>query len=546
MSPFSFLKLLAIGIAAMLVELVPSKADTRAVVVGIDVYKTTVPLRGAEADARDIGETLRKRGVQDLTVLINDQANRARVLGAIDTMIDRVKPDDLVVISFAGHGGQLKWGKTRPAYAKENELYEALLLGGFSVPDSDGKPYPDASASPTERIVGAEMNIRLRKLDEIGARTVFVIDTCFADGLTREPYVGSPDMARTYRGNIPVMKFRPGVDPLAEKLAELPQPQDADSFDKVIVLAAEDDNTSTPEVELPQGSGKRRGALSYTFARLLDGSQELGNAATVNRGQLIGYVRSKVAVNSDNLQTPETHPRTNPEALAIDFAKDFSGGAVSVPDQAINGVRVFITGGVTVPPTSPHPDVFDIVGASSAATTDLVYAPDKREVYSSQQDLIASDIGLDGLTEVAASTFAVRRLAALQLTPHPLSLLEGDKRYHDGERFVIDARPADSEEYFTLFDINGNGTVQLLYPLDTRKDSPFLNNREPFSGMKVSPPFGRDTLVLVSDKKPLTDLIAGLKALDSKVASLEAVDLIDKYKTESTKLGIQAFFSGKN
>jgi len=546
MPSLSLLKPLALSTVVILSGLVSSHAETRAVVVGIDTYKTIAPLRGAEADAHDIGDTLKLRGVEDLTVLFSEQANRASILNAIDAMIDRAKPDDLVIISFAGHGGQIKWGKVHPAYDKEGEHYEAFLLGGFNMPDSHGKPYPDASASPVERIAGAEMNIRLRKLDQRGVRTIFVIDTCFADGLTREPYIGSPDTARTFRGNIPMMEFQPGLDPLASSLAALPQPQDADGFKSVVVLAAESDNNSTPEVELPQGSGKRRGALSYTFARLFDGSQEVGANGTVNRGQLIGYIRSKVSMNSENLQTPETHPRSDPNALAIDFVKDFGAATAAKPEEANAAIRMFISGGGETPPISPRPEVFKIVGASSADAADLIYEPEKREVYSSQQDLVATDVSLDGLKDVAASAYSVRRLLALNLVPHPLSLLGGDKRYHDGERLVIDARPTDDGEYFALFDINGNGTVQLLYPLEDRKDSLLLDGSEPFSGMKISPPFGRDTLVLVTDKKPLTELITSLSALNSKVAPLEAVDLVEKYKTDSMRLGIRAFFTGAN
>ncbi|MBS1164449.1 MAG: caspase [Proteobacteria bacterium] len=546
MTPLFSLKPLVLCTTILLFGLGSSQAETRAVVVGIDTYQTLTPLRGAEADARDIRDTLKKRRVEDLTVLLNDEADRSSILDSIDAVIDRAKPDDFVILSFAGHGGQLKWGKIRPAYAKEGDHYEAFLLGRFSAPDSQGKPYPDASTSPAERIAGVEMNIRLRELNQKGVRTIFVIDTCFADGLTREPYIGSPDTARTFRGNIPIMEFQNGLDPLAASLAALPQSQDPDQFKSVVVLAAESDNNTTPEVELPEGSGKRRGALSYTFARLLDGSQDVGANGIVNRSQLVGYIRSKVSINSENLQTPETHPRSDPNALAIDFAKDFGAVTMAKPDQAIAAVRMFISGSGEALPPSPRPEAFKIVGASSADSADLIYEGEKGEVYSAQQDLVATDVSLDGLKDVAASTFSIRRLVALNLVPHPLSLLGGDKRYRNGERLVIDARPADDAEYFALFDINGNGIVQLLYPLEDRKDSLLLDGSEPFRGMKISPPFGRDTVVLVTDKKPLTELITSLNTLNSNVAPLEAVDFIEKYKTDSMRLGIQAFFTGTN
>ena len=48
----------------------------RALIIGIDQYEFTKPLKGAVADAQDFETTLQKLGVRDLTVLVNNAANR--------------------------------------------------------------------------------------------------------------------------------------------------------------------------------------------------------------------------------------------------------------------------------------------------------------------------------------------------------------------------------------------------------------------------------------------------------------------------------------
>src|SRR5262249_56019404 len=58
----------------------------RALIIGIDQYEFTKPLKGAVADAQDFETTLQKLGVRDLTVLVNNAANRKSMLAAIERL----------------------------------------------------------------------------------------------------------------------------------------------------------------------------------------------------------------------------------------------------------------------------------------------------------------------------------------------------------------------------------------------------------------------------------------------------------------------------
>src|SRR5262245_45105253 len=83
--------------AAQTPELIaPKHGLVRALVVGIDAYRNVRQLKGAVADARDIEGALRRAGTTDITLLLDDQVDRATVLRRINDLIARTEKSDLV------------------------------------------------------------------------------------------------------------------------------------------------------------------------------------------------------------------------------------------------------------------------------------------------------------------------------------------------------------------------------------------------------------------------------------------------------------------
>ncbi|MCB9525568.1 MAG: SUMF1/EgtB/PvdO family nonheme iron enzyme [Myxococcales bacterium] len=80
-------------------------AASHALVVGIDRYGPGIsPLRAARRDAERVGAALRARGFQ-VSELLDGQATRANIMRTLgDELLPRTRPDDRVVIYFAGHG----------------------------------------------------------------------------------------------------------------------------------------------------------------------------------------------------------------------------------------------------------------------------------------------------------------------------------------------------------------------------------------------------------------------------------------------------------
>ena len=160
----------------------PYGGEVRALVIGIDTYRHVKPLKGAVADARDIEDALRKTGVQDVTFLINANADRSTILSSFNNLIERTGPSDLVIITLAGHGAQ---EPERVRGTQPDGIENVFLLPGFE----------NSPAGSQERILGAEFNHFIRQIEQRGAHVLFIADTCFGGGMTRDIDPRSEEMS---------------------------------------------------------------------------------------------------------------------------------------------------------------------------------------------------------------------------------------------------------------------------------------------------------------------------------------------------------------
>src|SRR4051812_43348566 len=80
--------------------------EVRGLIIGIDAYQHYRPLKGAVADARDIEAALRAGGTKDVVALIDAAADRDSVVREIGRLVTRTQPNDLIILTIAGHGAQ--------------------------------------------------------------------------------------------------------------------------------------------------------------------------------------------------------------------------------------------------------------------------------------------------------------------------------------------------------------------------------------------------------------------------------------------------------
>jgi peptidoglycan/xylan/chitin deacetylase (PgdA/CDA1 family)/uncharacterized caspase-like protein len=158
--------------------------ESWAVVVGIDTYKSWPRLQYASNDARAVRELLVSKFAfkpDNVTLLLNEEATRERILAALDQVADgsKVKKDDRVFVFFAGHG------VTR-------RLPSGRSLGYIVPADADQSSYQSQAISMTNFQDVSEA---------IPAKHVFfVMDACYSGvALTRG---GAPAGQQNYLAEV--------------------------------------------------------------------------------------------------------------------------------------------------------------------------------------------------------------------------------------------------------------------------------------------------------------------------------------------------------
>lgn len=130
--------------------------------IGIDQYRHLAPLHNAVKDVQDFYDTLCARyhfQPEEATLLLNGAATRANILDAFDRLLDVVKPEDNLIIYYAGHG---KLDKRQR---------------GYWIP-VDARP---------ERASELIYNTIIREyVADIPSRhTLLIVDSCFSGAMTR-------------------------------------------------------------------------------------------------------------------------------------------------------------------------------------------------------------------------------------------------------------------------------------------------------------------------------------------------------------------------
>jgi uncharacterized caspase-like protein len=517
----------------------PGEGQVRALLIGIDAYRNIRPLKGAVSDARDIESALRGTGVTDLTTLVDGAADRDSILRAINALLARTMSGDLVLLSIAGHGAQ------EPEHVKGSQpdgMDSVFLLPAFAA----------NAAGSTQRIIGAEFNHFIKKFEARGARVLFVADTCHGGGMTRDADPRADEMSfrqvPLYR--IPNDAYVPISTASDAFLTEL-------DFEKTTFLAAVDRNTKAPEVRVP-GVASYRGALSYAVARALEGAADENRDGKVTLKELFSYVRQVVYQLSDQRQNPVTlnSPHRNidrevafevtravriVDAAVSETTKPAQIPAVAAPAApALAPVRIASLDGqaARLAGLGPREATFDVVPPSQ--TPDLVWDPATGDVLAGA-DVIAYRM------EKAELPSAIDRVAAVRLlkqaaakAPQAMRVVPGDT-VHRGESKVAVEIGNLTGRALVLFNIAGDGTVQLLYPVDG--DPRIVRDGLYRLPVRVRGPFGADLVVAVTSEQPMPMLEQALKPLNQRRGALQALKAVERYRPADGRVGATSIFT---
>jgi hypothetical protein len=516
----------------------PDGGAVRGLIIGIDAYQHVRQLKGAVADARDIEGSLRSMGVSDVTMLLDARASREIILQTISDFIERTSPNDLVILSIAGHGAQ------EPETVKGSEpdgFQDVFLLPGFE---------PTALGSQ-QRILASEFNHFIRQFELRGAKVLFVADTCHGGGLAREIDPRAEEMS--YR-QVPTYTLT--ADLLKPVINEGEAPTDLD-LDRTTFLAAVDRHTKAPEVRIP-GIDGFRGALSYAVARAFEGSADDNHDGKVTLKELFANVRQVVYQLSNQRQNivtkkspgrppdvdvvyqlgrgagSDVQPPVNSPPVAIKPIPDPAGLPPQAPIRlaALDGGTGYFSG------VKPREATVEIVRPTD--NPDLIWDPSSHDVIV-WGDVVAYHVDQNDLASVIDRTAAVRDLKTISTrAPQLLRLSAGDEQHHNDD--VVQVELSDvAQRSIVLFNISGDGTVQLLYPLAA--------NHAPSDAsvfrisLRVRRPYGADQIVAVTSPERLSDFEQVVSGLNRRRASGVLVKDMLRYLPANTRIGSIGMFT---
>ena len=540
----------------------PEGGTVRGLIIGIDAYRHYTKLKGAVADARDIEGALRRMGTTDVTALIDAQADRASVLREIDKLVARTRPNDLIVLSIAGHGTQ------EPERVKGSEpdgMDNVFLLPEFQ---------PTAAGSQ-QRILGKEFNHFIKQLELRGAHVMFIADTCHGGGMAREidPRAEQMSFRQVPSYRIPDDTLKPVTTSSEAFITEL-------DFDRTEFLAAVDRKTKSPEVQIP-GIAGLRGALSYAVARAIEGDADANGDGRVTVKELFTTVRQVVyqlsnqrqnivtvsspsrsvdtdvvyqltrSVKSVDTSNPQlqpqrqpptgTRPPGNPTVVAgpapdRDPAKPAQPARTERPIKlaALDNNRTHFTG------LMPREVPFEIVGPVD--NPDVIWDPKTRDVvdvYSG--DVIAFKIDVAELPSVVDRVGAVRALKLISGKDPQVIKIGPDDSLHRSDSLVrIDVGNMQGRSLI-LFNIAGDGTVQVLYPIGA--DLPTIPTAEYSFQVKVREPFGADQIVAITSDKRMSELEQVLPQLNRRRNALQMIKMMQRLAPSNARIGSAGLYS---
>jgi hypothetical protein len=528
----------------------PQGGEVRALVIGIDAYQFVPPLRGAVADARDIEQTLRKEGVTDITALYDAAADRATVMRTLDQLVGRSQSGDLVVLSIAGHGVQ------EPEHIKGSQpdgLDNVFVLAGFN---------PTTAAGTQQRIIGTEFNHVIKQFEAKGTHVMFIADACYGGGLAREidPRAGEMSFRQAPRY---VLTF--------DALQRISTASDAFlsdiDFERTAFLAAVDRNTKAPEVRIPGVAGFR-GALSYAVARAFEGAADENRDGHVSHAELFTYVRQVAYQLSDQRQLVMT---SGPIASAggSDAVFDRTRGVILLDALRPNEARPQTPPPSTAasPSTAPPPPA----GATALGTVRVAVLGDQRDLLANLQapqarlevvgtkdspDLIWDPASLDVLTgadivargieradlgsviDRVAAVNGFKRLAARG--PQAMRILPDDKVHRRDARMDVYVS-AVAQRSLLMFNIAGDGTVQILYPIGS--DPRIIADPDYKFQVRAGAPFGADQVVAISSAQRLSDLEQALRKMSQRRTAVEVFKLVERYAPADARIGAASLYT---
>jgi hypothetical protein len=469
---------------------VSEAASSSALVIGINEYRAVPSLDGATNDAQDIAAALSRNGVSRVLMLTNDEATKSNIVNAWNTLVADAQPGDTIFVTYAGHGAQLKELTTGD---ERDGLDEFWVLPGF-----DPKNLRDTWR---ESVFDNELNQWFAEAGKKGVRVVLVSDSCHAGGMDRAvkgktrfvEFGNSRMLAELFA----MVSGSAGSSTVMEQIPENRTPEN------VTMLAATSEALPVPEVVI---EGRSRGALSWSFARAIEGMADRNGDGVVTRIELEDYVLSTVRMRSESLQNPVFTPavaRGGDEAL---FEVTHAAAVASAvrPAEKTGRRPMLRARELGFEPVLPLVVTGTDIVPDDVETADHAYEWDATTgVFRSPNgDVVAEKVSPFTVNDIVSKFILLDFLKAVaEQNPGKVLVSPEKQLYLSGEHLKFDTIRG-SYPNMLVFNLANTGEVQLLdLIVDGR---PQL--KSPLKELKVVEPFGSDHLVVISSNQQLEAL----------------------------------------
>lgn len=490
-------------------------AQTYGLVVGVDQYPNDVSLDGAVRDAEDVYRSMSAAGFK-VVKFTNSEARKDDIRKAWTDMVAEAAVGDTIIFTYAGHGAQMP---ELIAGDEADGLDEFLQLPGF-----DRNRYEETSR---EIIVDNEMNAWFAEAEGKGVHVLFVSDSCFSGGMSRS-IKGKSRLAPAVKVKL-AAPSQEAID--GANLKEI-------DFKQVTVLAASLESQPTPEVII---DGEPRGALSWSFARAVEGSADRNGDGIITRIELEDYVFSNVKNRSEALQVPNFTPQVarSESEVVVRLTRGLPGNGEAAGDNptphAFKPARELgWTGKIAL----------EIDGdAEKPENTDGTGTPFRWDVangvfYTPNGDVAAENIGPDRIQAVVGKFVLLDFLKAMaSQNPGSVSLRPTRDIYAAGDRLRFDA-PAGRYPNMLVFNLANTGEVQFL----DMQAAGTASSEFKLTDVEVVKPFGADHLITIWTAEPV-DAIGAVLADRNVTAAALLQALMTRLDGKEASVAIQPLYT---
>jgi len=503
-----------------------SSAQAKAVyglVVGVDDYVgTKQDLKGAVNDANDIAQALRRIGASRVIALTDGKATKKAIQSGWFSLIGQAQKGDTIIFSYAGHGSQ----EPEPAGRKgeADGKNENFLLAGFT-PKGPGR---------AQRIVDDEIFQWLKAADDKGVQVIFVADSCHSGSMNRQ--AKAPGL-RYRKADFGKIEFDQDL------LANFPPPAIAKmnetSLKNVTFIAATQEDKLTPEVEI---DGRPRGALSWAFARALEGAADQNKDGELTQVELVRYLVPAVHQQVEAQQTPEVRP-LRPRSQALVTLDSKVKIAARAPASKIKLAMLEAEGS----------DLSAVAGldfvrlVSDPKQAELIWNTKTGEVQHKIGGKIATRVTPRIIKSLVAKWALMKILRqSAMAAPIDFALPGGNHRYAPGTKVTLQMKGA-KLPHLTLFNLAPNGRVEFFIPTradEQNKDWRGQLYKEQFT--VKNPPYGAEHVVALFTKDVQVGLHSVLKQMKTEDQTVKLPALIAEFlKGVDYQLGIAGIYTGK-